>query len=619
MRSKRTWALAALALITVACAPPEPAAAGTYVVAQCDERSRAFADARFERTDGSYYTLGRYCDSRRRGNSLRIGNHSPAPAGNLGRISWRAPDGTRIAGVALEASLRRDGGHRSRLSFLDSAGKESLRLATGRDRPGGFRRFAKRIGGAGRGGFAALLSCGAARSCPRSEQARTWIRNVRLRLRDSVAPTLQPSGGLVANRWIRGEHSLAVAAADRGSGLREVEVNVNRKGVGLAARPRCALVAGAAMSSRLRPCPRTQRLSGSLDTRERPFRNGVNALRVCARDHGTGANRTCRVRPVRVDNAAPAGAFANRLDPDDRELISAALADAHSGLATAGISYRRLAGGPWREVPSERIPGGIRARIDSRTPPPGRYLLRLEAADQAGNAMSTSRRADGKRMVVRFPLLERTGISSRLSSLGHRVAYGKRPRLSGRLRDSGGGSVRGRILRIVERFEPGSLPRARSRFVRTDRRGRYSVRLSAGPSRRVQVRFGGDGRYLPSGSRWRRLAVLGRATLRLSKRRVRAGGRVRFRGKVGIAGAEVPAPGKVVELQARERGERRFRTVREALHTDARGRIRTSYRFGRFYRRPARFLFRLKVTRQAGWPYRAPSHSRARRLKVVPR
>jgi hypothetical protein len=134
----------------------------------------------------------------------------------------------------------------------------------------------------------------------------------------------------------------------------------------------------------------------------------------------------------------------------------------------------------------------------------------------------------------------------------------------------------------------------------------------------VTVSFAGNPRLLGSASRPRKLAVAGKVSLRLGKRSVRAGKRARFRGRIGTRGARVPAPGKVVELQVRERGERRFRTVEDAIHSGRRGQVRTSYRFGRFYTSPARFQFRLKVTRQARWPYRAPTHSRPRTLTVKP-
>ena len=78
-------------------------------------------------------------------------------------------------------------------------------------------------------------------------------------------------------------------------------------------------------------------------------------------------------------------------------------------------------------------------------------------------------------------------------------------------------------------------------------------------------------------------------------------------------------PGKLVELQVREGGRGRFRTVKHAFRTDRRGEWRTSYRFGRFYTEPTRFRFRLRVPPEGRWPYRGPTHSRARKLTVVPR
>jgi hypothetical protein len=82
-------------------------------------------------------------------------------------------------------------------------------------------------------------------------------------------------------------------------------------------------------------------------------------------------------------------------------------------------------------------------------------------------------------------------------------------------------------------------------------------------------------------------------------------------------GAQIPAGGKLVELQVRE-GARRWGTVKEAFSTRGDGRYSTSYRFGTFYSRPVTFRFRVKVTRENGWPYKAPVRSRARRVTVVP-
>ena len=86
---------------------------------------------------------------------------------------------------------------------------------------------------------------------------------------------------------------------------------------------------------------------------------------------------------------------------------------------------------------------------------------------------------------------------------------------------------------------------------------------------------------------------------------------------MGSFGAEL-ADGKLVELQVKGGGIRRFRTIRQAFRTDPGGGWRFRYRFDRFYRRPTRFLFRLKVSREVGWPYVSPSLSRTRELTVMP-
>jgi hypothetical protein len=595
-----------------------PAAAGEFTVAQCDARNRDHADARFDRTDGAYYELSRGCLKPADSSALKVDSRALAPTGAQGRIAWVAPAGLRVVGVSAEARLRADAGHRARLSYLDAAGEQAGRIATGRDEPGGFRRYKHRLGGSGRAGFAAQLICIASVSCGHSEQARTWIRGLRLTLRDGAAPTVALSGSLAGQGWLRGSHDLAVTAADLGGGLRRLDVAVGNVAIAPSRSLPCAMTAAGGFARTLTPCPRALPARAAVDTASAPFVDGSNRLTVCARDLGSPANETCKARSVMVDNAAPEATFRGRTAADP-ESISAAVSDAHSGLSTVAVEYRRLPDGAWVELETEPVAGGVRGRVESRTPPAGSYLFRLRAEDAAGNSVATSRRPDGGPMVLDFPLRERTVLRSRVRSLGHRFAYGSRPRVSGRLRSGSGDGVAGARLRLSERYEPGSRPELRRRVVTAGSDGRFSARLSSGPSRTVEIDFAGSGRYLPSAARPRKLSVEGIARLRILDRRVRAGGRTRFRGRVGVRGARIPAPGKVVELQVREARSGRFRTVGKAIHTDGRGRIRTSYRFARFYRRATRFSFRLKVTRQAGWPYRAPIHSSPERVTVVPR
>ena len=604
------------ALAALVCAAPAPA--GEFSVAQCDPANHGSADARFSRTGGAHYDLARRCGNPAQDSALKINDLTAAPSGAEGRIAWLAPAGLELVAVGGEARLRSDGGHRARLGYLDGAGEQAGRIATGRDEPGGFERFSSRLSGAGRAGFAAHLACVSSSGCPRSEQARAWVRKLRLTLRDRTAPTVAAAGSLLSEGWLRGARQLLLSLSDRGGGLRRLDVKVAGAAVAPSRSFPCALTADRRLARRMIPCPNEQALGATLETSTAPFHEGANRLSICARDFGSSPNQSCRVRTVLVDNVPPEALFRDA-PASDPELIAVSLSDPHSGVASAVVEYRRLGGGAWNELETEPVAGGVGGRVDSRTPPPGRYLFRVTAVDGAGNRVVSSRRRDGGRMLLEFPLLERTRLSSRLATLGHRVSYGDRPRIKGRLRGESGAGIPGVPLELIERFDAGSRPRLRHRTVISGRRGRFSARLSAGPSRHVEVVFGGSDRYLPSAARPRKLAVEGMARLRLARHRVRAGGRVRFRGRVGARGARIPAPGKVVELQVREPGAARFRTVRRALHTGRLGRLRTSYRFGRFYRRPTTFRFRLRVTAEAGWPYRAPSHSRARGLTVIPR
>ncbi len=612
--------LAAATLATLATLQPPDAAAGEYMVVQCDPLHRGHPDARFDRAGGPYYSIRRAC-SAPAAPALKIGNLAAAPAGAASRISWMAPSGSRIVAVALQARLRSESGHRARLRFLDGSGQQAGLIATGANEPASFKTYSSRLSGRGREGFASILTCTLPGSCARSDRAHIWIRNLRFTLRDDSAPALAVEGSMLVPGWLRGRRTLGYRSSDLGSGLHRIVVTVN----GVPVRPTgtfgCRTVSGGSPATAMRPCPPARSESVTHATSVEPFRDGVNLVRVCAQDYGGGPNLRCIDRRVAIDNRPPEAAFGERTAADP-ERIEASIADLHSGVASALISYRRIGAGEWTDLPTDYEDGVAAARVDSSSRPRGRYEFRVAGSDRAGNAVVSTRRGDGSEMILDFPLREQTRVSAQARLRGH--SYGSRPRLSGRLEAIGQGGdawvpAAGEELEVVERFSAGADPKRAVHRVRTGPGGRYETRLQAGPSRQVTVKHPGGRRLLPSSSTPRKLVVSGRAGLRLSSRRVKAGGGVRFRGRVGMLGVALPAPGLVVELQAREAGRGRYRTVRQALHINDRGRVRTRYRFGRFYRKPGRFQFRLKLTRQPLWPYGAPTHSRPRSLKVIPR
>ena len=95
--------------------------------------------------------------------------------------------------------------------------------------------------------------------------------------------------------------------------------------------------------------------------------------------------------------------------------------------------------------------------------------------------------------------------------------------------------------------------------------------------------------------------------MRATQRRVRPGGRVRFRGR--LKGGYVPRRGVLVVLQGHQRGFgwRTFKTVRAR-----KGRFKGSYRF---VRAAGRFRFRAVVREQPAYPW-ATGRSRPVTVRV---
>jgi hypothetical protein len=187
--------------------------------------------------------------------------------------------------------------------------------------------------------------------------------------------------------------------------------------------------------------------------------------------------------------------------------------------------------------------------------------------------------------------------------------------VAGRLVASDGTPVANAEVRVVEYFGSGALIDRRVRVVTTSPDGTWASSLPAGPSRAVTATYAGSRRYGAATSGDVAMNVLGRASFRTSRNAVPEGGRVLFRGRVDHLGARIPPGGKLVELQVRESASR-WNTVREAFHTGPNGRYRLGYRFGRFYQSDAEFKFRVKVTREQGWAYKAPVRSKSRLVTV---
>jgi hypothetical protein len=568
--------------------------------------------------DAPSYAVKQMCGEPQEDHAIKIDNIRFAQHGRSGRVKWstRSPS-LRIVGAEVQAKLRRHNGHIARLWMADSRGHEIAPVARGVKHPTAFRRYSWHSTGVGAAQFVASLRCESRQDCKQSDLAKTWLQNVHLEVADYSDPRLSSiSGGLLRSGWLRGAQGLSTQGVDPGSGLRLITTSVNgQPSVREAAT--CDTVAGTPYASGFLPCGADLDLSSSLWTTTPPFHDGRNLVLICGIDFA--GNRTCVERRVNVDNTSPTLAFTNFQNPDDPELIRVSVADRTSGVAGGQILYRATETSTWRAVPTRLALGQLRTRIDSTIDPPGRYEFMASVTDGAGNSALTTSRANGRPMVLTFPLKSGVELGAHMAGGGSKVTsrYGRTTKVSGFLHDASGKPLPNETVTVTERFGQGALISRRVRRVRTNAHGRWKERLPSGPSRRIVASYDGTPRYLPDEDAAGRFRVKSKAILRLSRRRVHEGHRVAFKGRIGHLAARIPPRGKLVELQVK--AGRRWQTVRHPFYTRPNGKYRLRYRFARFYTRNVRYRFRVRVIRERDWPYKAPVSSRVRKLVVKAR
>ena len=200
-----------------------------------------------------------------------------------------------------------------------------------------------------------------------------------------------------------------------------------------------------------------------------------------------------------------------------RDSVSADVTDEHSGLAEGEIGYRRLNAERWIELPTRKQAVAGRAgeaHLVADLPDnlgPGTYVFRAEAVDAAGNAASTTRRADGTEMALRktpAPVAPsrpvekaapraKTRLFAKLRWRHRRgsqvtIPFGAGADLSGRLLSADGAGLSGRRLRVVSRPSRGAVAPLGVETVETGRHGGFRLDLPAGPSRRITVSYPGE-------------------------------------------------------------------------------------------------------------------------------
>ena len=190
------------------------------------------------------------------------------------------------------------------------------------------------------------------------------------------------------------------------------------------------------------------------------------------------------------------------------------------------------------------------------------------------------------------------------------VAYGSRPTATAIVRTPSGTPIAGAVLQVFARELRTGTRMEYRREVTTGADGRVAFVLPRGPSRTIQVQYRATSTDpTAAASASLRLGVRAELTLRATPKRVRPGRRVRLSGTV--LGAPRPPRGKLVALQAFERGKwRTFGTARASRST---GRYSLRYRFST--RTRGSFRIRAQARVEATYPY-ALGYSRTQRVRV---
>jgi hypothetical protein len=393
------------------------------------------------------------------------------------------------------------------------------------------------------------------------------FQGAKVTVEDLVPPEVGLSSAL--DGWRRPSDALNATAADV-TGIRLVRVLVD--GVERAKQsPTCDYHLPA-------PCPPSVvqpfDLSGVAD--------GRHSIVTIAED--TAGNVTRIERTVDLDGTAP---VVSRV-PVSGRTISALISDASSGVAGGTIEIRTKRDAPFAGLKTTLKSGKLVATVPKSVK--GSYGIRVSAADKAGNLMSA--------VVTSMSLSTRVGKRARkVQNARATIPYGRSATVLGRLTSTDGAPIGNQTIVLTGVLRQTGATALPAGTATTDANGRFSVTLPPGPSRALTVTYPGIPGVLTR-TRAVALRVPASSTIRASKQSISGAGAVRFSGNLRMLGTTLPPGGKLVDLQASQRG--RWSTVATTRATGATG---AWHAIARFRGTPGRFPVRLRIRREALFPY----------------
>ncbi len=548
--------------------------------------------------DSSSYTLGGDCAS---ANGLRVGSNPAGPRtvrwGTFANLRFTAPADTDIIRVTLwRYGIGRLGGDDPGTPE-DESGRFELNTTFGPGnsvfanscQPGtaifpnpcqigspGYSDASKAVFDGRAEMFEMGVFCGGAAISQRcltndgagGPYAFIDLQGAAVTLDDPVAPAITAGGALIGPGWRKSSEFAAINASDS-TGIRAARLDVDGRVV---TRKKSACNYTVPV-----PCPgsvRNVRFFGNA------IADGAHTVRLVAED--AAGNDGIVQRSVLMDGTPPTAILKRARG----KKIVLSVKDPASGVASTSVAVRNHATDPYRPLPSTFANGTLRATLDTGVA--SRVDIRVRVADNAGNVSE----GNPTRLSATSAKVGRRLHKTRGGRV--RVPFGRNAKLRGRLSLSTGGSLAGQTVVATSTVrKKGSRTVAAGSGV-TDRHGRYSINVPAGPSRAFRLTFGGAFGALAT-ARGLSVRVPASSTIKASRKRL-SSGRVRFSGRVQGNGLPVPR-GLVVVLQGREGGK--WRTFSDA-RTHKKGRWHISYRFSG---RRGSYPIRLRIRRQAGFPF----------------
>jgi hypothetical protein len=397
-------------------------------------------------------------------------------------------------------------------------------------------------------------------------------------VRDFTRPRVIVSGALLRAGWHTADDRLGFAADDNVD-IRQLRLLVDGREAQVV-RPACDARAMA-------PCAQVPARSSRFGDK---LPDGRRTVGVEATDSAVNVKRVYRA--MAVDRHGPALAFVPSSGRGRRIAVEAP--DASAGTTGGTIEVRSRRAKRFRALRTRLSGGRLVARLVRGRSRAG-LTIRASATDAVGRSSS----------IEGAPVRLRAGVGRRLRATP-RGGAGRRLLVRGRLRAYRGRGLAGRRIVALQRLRVDGARLQQVAAVTTSRRGRFSLRLPAGASRSVRIVAPGGG-GLQVGLRRLHVRVPWSSSLRISPRAVAPGGTIRLSGRLRTAGLTLPESGKLVELQAFDRG--RWRVFETTRARGPRARWTATYRFlasarGGGYRIRARIRREGSLPRELGysWP-----------------